>query len=129
MKRLVLAVLLCGVFAQTAKADGALAVVIPDGGLHIGFAYAWKVRAANADEARKEALAECREAAKKNKLAPSCKVVEVFRKSCVAVAIDAKGQWAGWGVGADEKAAGARALRQCKVGGSSCKVAEQDCDK
>jgi hypothetical protein len=117
-------------FVSPARGEGALAVAIPDEGLHKGFAWAWKVRVATAEEARKEALQECKEAATRDKIPPGkCKVVEVFKKSCVAVATDAKRQWAGWGVGKDEAAARARAIRQCKVGGIVCAVADLDCDK
>jgi hypothetical protein len=113
------------------RGEGALAVAIPDEGLAKNFAYAWKVRASSADEARKEALAECRDAAKRNGVpADKCKIVEVFKGQCVAVANDrAKDWWSGWGVGKDEATARARAMRQCKVGGKACFVGDLDCDK
>lgn len=116
--------------AMPVRGEGALAVAIPDEGMHKGFAYGWKLHAAKPEDARKEALQLCQETAAKNKVpAGKCKIVEVFKKSCVAVALDQKGAWAGWGVGGDEKTAKARAMRQCKVGGSACAVAESDCDK
>ena len=117
--------------SSSARGEGALAVAIPDEGLGKNFAYAWKVRASSADEARKEALQECQEAAKQNKIPPGkCKIVEVFKGQCVAVATDrAKDWWSGWGVGKDEATARARALRQCKVGGKACSVNNLDCDK
>ena len=131
MRKIILAaILLTAAFALPARSENALAVAIPDEGLHKGFAWAWKMRAATAEEARKEALEECRDAAKRDKIPPGkCKIVEVFKKGCVAVATDAKRQWAGWGVGKDEAAARSRALRQCKVGGIVCAIADLDCEK
>lgn len=131
MKRTIaIAALLALTSISASRGEGALAVAIPDEGLHKGFAYGWNLRAKTPDEARKEALVACRDQAKNNGVQPGkCKVVEVFKKSCVAISLDSKQQWAGWGVGADEKTARARAIRQCKVGGVSCSVADLDCDK
>lgn len=133
----VLAAISMAAFTLSVRGEGALAVAIPDGGLSKGFSYGFHVGAGNPEDARKEALLACQEAVKTNqearkkaKAAPArCKVVESFKKSCVAVALDAKGQWAGWAVAKDEKTARTRALGRCKVGGISCAVAEHDCDK
>jgi len=124
------AILLTLVFVSPLRGEGALAVGIPDDGMHKGFAYAFKLNAASAEEARKEALAECREAAAKNKVPPGkCRIVESFKKGCLAVAVDSKGQWAGWVVSKDEKSAHSRALGRCKVGGVSCAVVAAECEK
>jgi len=130
MTKIVLAALFVVASAMSpARADGALAVGIPDEGIHKGFAYAFKLNMA-AEEARKEALAACREAATKNKVPPGkCRVVESFKKGCLSVALDKKGQWAGWAVSKDEKSAQTRAVGRCKVGGISCSVAETECEK
>jgi hypothetical protein len=131
--------LLCALFLSPAHGEGALAVAIPDDGLSKGFSFGMYVNAEKLEDARKEALLACQEAVKKNqdaanekkiKVLPArCKLVEAFKKSCVAVAVDAKGQWAGWAVFKDEKTARARALGRCKMGGISCAVAESQCDK
>lgn len=121
--------------ATPARGEGALAVAIPDDGLSKGFTYGLHVGAANADDARKEAMLACQDAVKKiqesgKKAATGrCKVVEAFKKSCIAVALDTKGQWAGWAVFKDEKTAQSRALGRCKVGGIACAVADTQCDK
>ena len=124
---------------SSARGEGALAVAIPDDGLSKGFSYGLHVNAEKLEDARKEALLACQEAVKKNletakekkiKILPArCKLVEAFKKSCIAVAIDTKGQWAGWAVFKDEKTARARALGRCKMGGISCAVADAQCDK
>lgn len=130
MKRIVFSVLLLiAAAASPARADGALAVGIPDEGIQKGFAYAFKLNLA-ADDARKEALAACREAATKNKVPPGkCRIVESFKKGCLSVALDKKGQWAGWAVAKDEKTSQTRAVGRCKTGGISCAVAETECEK
>jgi hypothetical protein len=122
--------LLAAAFVSPARGEGALAVAISDDGIHKGFAYALKLNLATAEDARKEAIGECKEAAAKNKVPPAkCRIVEAFKRSCIAVALDKKGQWAGWAVAKDEKTAQSRAVGRCKVGGSSCAVATHDCDK
>lgn len=130
MNKAGLAFLFIVAFAMPARGEGALAVAIPDDGFHKGFAYALKLNLATAEDARKEALNECREAATKSKVPPGkCRIVEAFKKSCIVVALDSKGQWAGWAVSKDEKTARSRALGRCKVGGISCAVEEAGCDK
>lgn len=130
MKKIVFcSLLLIVVAASPASGDGSLAVGIPDDGIHKGFAYAFKLNL-GADEARKEALAACREAATKNKVPPGkCRIVESFKKGCLSVALDKKGQWAGWAVAKDEKTAQSRAVGRCKMGGAACAVAETECEK
>lgn len=130
MRMFVLSLLAILLLASPASADGALAVGIPDDGMHKGFAYAFKLNAESAEEARKQALADCREAASKNKVPPGkCRIVEAFKKGCLAVSIDTKGQWAGWVVSKDEKSARSRALGRCKVGGISCEIVAAECEK
>jgi hypothetical protein len=139
MNKILAAALLTLALASPAHGEGALAVAIPDDGLSKGFSYGVHVNAEKAEDARKEAMAACQEAVKKNleaakekktKVLPArCKVVEAFKKSCVAVALDTKGQWAGWAIFKEEKTARERALGRCKVGGISCAVAEVQCDK
>jgi hypothetical protein len=131
MKKLLLALPLLACFALPARGEGAIAIAIPDEGLRKGFAYGWHMRAKTAEDARKEALEACRDNAKSNAIPPGkCKVVEVFKGQCVAVAHDRhKDWWSGWGVGKDEKTATARAIKQCRVGGRACNIAELDCDR
>lgn len=133
------AAFLTAVLASPLRGEGALAVAIPDDGLSKGFSYGLKVNAEKAEDARKEAMAACQEAVKKNqeiakekkiKILPArCKPIEVFKKSCIAVALDSKGQWAGWAIFKDEKTARSRAIGRCKVGGASCEVVQAECDK
>lgn len=142
MKKTILAVaFLVAVFSSPVCAEGALAVAIPDQGLGKGFTYGINVNAATAEDARKEAMAVCQEAvkkileagkdsAKKSRVSVGrCRVVESFKSSCVAVALDAKGQWAGWAVFKEEKKARDRSVLRCKDGGLACAVAEAQCDK
>ena len=140
MNRIILAaVLLPLAFGSPARGEGALAVAIPDDGLSKGFSYGMHVNAEKIEDARKEALLACQEAVKKNqetakekkiKILPArCKLVEAFKKSCIAVAVDTKGQWAGWAIFKDEKTARARSLGRCKMGGISCAVVDMQCDK
>lgn len=139
MKRALLIAAFMLLLAVPARGEGALAVAIPDDGLSKGFSYGVHVNAEKAEDARKEAMTACQEAVKKNqeaakekkiKILPArCKAIEAFKKSCIAVALDAKGQWAGWAIFKDEKTARARALGRCKVGGAACEVVEAQCDK
>ena len=140
MKRIVfIAAFMAVAFVLPARGEGALAVAIPDDGLSKGFSYGVHVNAEKPEDARKEAMLVCQEAVKKNqeaakekktKVLPArCKVVESFKKNCIAVALDAKGQWAGWAIFKDEKTARARAIGRCKVGGIACEVTELQCDK
>lgn len=139
MTRLFCAVLFLVSCVYAAHGEGALAVAIPDDGLSKGFSFGLHVNAATLDEARKEAMAKCQEAVKKNQedakekkiriLPARCKLVEAFKKSCVAVAVDAKGQWAGWAVFKEEAKARSRSVLRCKDGGTSCAVASAECDR
>jgi hypothetical protein len=89
MKKLLIALPLLACFALPARGEGAIAIAIPDEGLRKGFAYGWHMRAKTAEDARKEALEACRDNAKSNGIPPGkCKVVEVFKGQCVAVAHD-----------------------------------------
>ena len=139
MKRFLLASVLLMPSLSPAYAEGALAVAIPDDGLSRGFTYGMHVGAEKPEDARKLAMTACQEAVKKVQENQSqkkskvqvgrCKIVESFKKACVAVALDAKGQWAGWAVFKEEKTARDRSIGRCKVGGGSCAVAEVQCDK
>jgi hypothetical protein len=125
--------------ASLARGEGALAVAIPDDGLSKGFNFGVHVNAEKPEDARKEAMVTCQEAVKKNleaakekkfKVLPArCKIVESFKKSCIAVAVDKKGQWAGWAIFKDEKTARSRSLLRCKDGGLACEVVDMQCDK
>ncbi len=131
--------LLVAIFLSPAHGEGALAVAIPDDGLSRGFSFGMRINAGTPEEARKEALLACQQAVqnkqeaakeKKIKVLPArCKIVESFKKTCVAVAVDTKGQWAGWAIFKDEKTARSRSLGRCKVGGVSCEVTDAQCDK
>lgn len=130
MRRLSLALFLFFAFAVPAHSEGALAVAIHDGGIRKGFAFAWHMRAATKEEAQKEALEECRRQAQMNDVPPSkCKITEVFSKQCIASAFDPQTRMAAWGVGRDEAAARALALRKCGPKGSACHISNLDCDK
>jgi len=127
--KLIVAAFVVSALVSPARADGALAVGIPDEGIQKGFAYAFKLNA-TPDDARKDALTECREAAKKNKAPPGkCRIVESFKNGCLSISLDKKGQWAGWAVAKDEKTAQQRAVGRCKSGGVACAVAETVCEK
>lgn len=139
LRNLFIAIPLVVLSLLPARGEGALAVGIPDDGLSKGFSYGLHVNAEKIEDARKEALAACQEHVKKNqeaakekkiKVLPArCKIVESFKKSCIAVALDTKGQWAGWAIFKDEKTARSRAIGRCKVGGAACEVAAMQCDK
>lgn len=140
MHRILFALALLAVaFASPLRGEGALAVAIPDDGLSKGFNYGVHVGAASPEDARKEAMAVCQDAVKKAqenakekkiKILPArCKIIESFRKSCIAVAVDKKGQWAGWAIFKDEKTARSRSVLRCKDGGLACEVVDMQCDK
>ena len=129
--RLLIAVPILAGLALPAQAEGALAVAIHEKGLREGFAYAWHLRAATKEDARKEALAECGLQAKMNGVNPlRCKVTEVFSKQCIAAAFDPQSRSAGWGVGRNEEAARILAIKRCREKGTAaCHISDLDCDK
>jgi hypothetical protein len=121
---------------SVAAAEGALALGMPADVAKDGFAYGYKVRAASRQEARAEALNQCRTTEVAGQYAKSlCKIVSTFRNDCVAIAMDpAPGTpGAGWGVGPNREAAERRAMNMClETAGASrrqfCKVDNSNCD-
>jgi hypothetical protein len=126
-----------GLWASPSRADAALAIGqtgnIASGGLAIGFA----VDQPSMEQARQEALKQCRgfQGAPESTRA-LCKVSETFRKRCFAVALDPEDgtPGAGWNVAANKQAAETAAMKRCRdTAGSSrrqfCKIMKSQCDK
>ncbi|MCE1235214.1 MAG: DUF4189 domain-containing protein [Hyphomicrobiales bacterium] len=123
---------LCG----TARADGALAVGLPEEGAQVGFAYGYAT-GWPAKEAAKRALAECRKqrGSASRTVRDLCRIVETFDHGCVAVAMDPKNgtPGVGWGVGDDRVSAERTAIAGChETAGEgrrlSCKVDAFACE-
>lgn len=120
-----------------AQAEGVLVVGITKDPGKDGFVYGWRVDAKSADDAREQAIKDCRTAkidntdnAKKN-----CKVFEAFRNKCFAFAFDPKigTPGVGWSVASSKDAAERQALEKCKDLSSSerskfCAVDKSACD-
>ncbi len=130
MKRTLLVSALLLLFAVPARAEGALAIGIPEEGLREGFAFGWRLGAQTTSSAETGALEVCRDQAKKHGVAPErCKLVASLRNQCVSVAFDGKERWAGWAVAGSREEAIANALKKCAEGAKNCKTFDADCDR
>lgn len=105
-----------GTFSGTARADGALAVGLPEEGAQEGFAYGFAT-GWSPEEAEKRALAECRKlrGSTSSTVRDLCHIVETFDRGCVAVAMDQENgtPGVGWGVGGDRTTAERAAITAC----------------
>jgi len=114
---------------ESTCAEGAFAVNVPSGGLRNGFAYGLARNFDTEKSAVESALRECREQALKQGIDESrCRLIEVFKGKCVAVAMDANAKWAGWGIAQTKEAAQGKAIADCRKGAPNCTTAENDCD-
>lgn len=114
-------------YATSSRADGALAIGMPEGDPNKGFR--WVVRVDNPDAAN-AAVKECH-ASRNPATGAACKVVGTFTDQCAAVAVsgdpDPKPVSAvGWAIAPDSATAINRALAQCnamrKKGGKACVI-------
>jgi len=100
-------------WADASRAEGALAVGIPEGNPARGFK--WDVRV-NTEDAATKVLEDCHQA-KNPRSAAACKLIESFNDKCVAVtsngAPTAPVTAAGWAIEADRVTAVNRALEKC----------------
>jgi hypothetical protein len=119
------------------RAEGALALGLPNNVAKEGFAYGYTVNKATLDEAHTAALDFCRTSENGSKPGQAlCRVVETFSGKCVVIAMDPKAgtPGIGWAVDEDIAAAEARAMSYCKATAGAdrvefCKVDKSGCDK
>lgn len=125
-----------GPLSGTARADGALAVGLPEEGAQEGFAYGYATGLSPA-EAKKRALAECRKprGSTNRAVRDLCHTVETFDHGCVAVAMDPGNgtPGVGWGVGEDRRSAERVAIAAChETAGEgrrlACKIDASACE-
>lgn len=125
------------VAAGSARADGAIAVGLPEEGAQEGFAYGF-ASGYRADEAERRALEQCRRSrgSASRDVRDLCRVVETFSSGCVAVAMDPKDgtPGVGWGLGPDRRTAEREAISACHATAGegrrlSCKVDAWACEK
>lgn len=99
--------------AGPARAEGALAVGIPEGNPNKGFR--WSIQVNDADAAAKT-LKDCRNA-RNPATGAACITIGTFSNQCVAVAANADGSdpvtGAGWAIAADSATATRRAIADC----------------
>lgn len=124
------------VAAGAARADAALAVGQPADVAKQGVAVGWAVDYLVRTEAEKEALARCRTF--KDAVAAAreaCRIVETFRDTCLAVALDPERGTTGigWGVHKNADWAEDAAMEKCESTSAparraSCRVALTRCD-
>lgn len=125
---IILALFTCG--ADTARADGALYVGLPKLGLRDGFAYGFAHSHTSEAEAKAAARKVCEDQALSvNIRAGACKLVDTFKKRCVAVAMDKTDRWAGWSLGDTKDDADKLALAECAKGAATCEVTDSVCDE
>lgn len=136
MKRFWLAAFLMLAGMPGARADGALALALPDNVTKDGFSsgISWDYK--TAEEANARALSECLAVeaapAETRKL---CKVIQTFRDQCVAVALDPEDgtPGVGWAVADTNTKAREIALKACedtagKDRQGKCEVTTEACD-
>jgi uncharacterized protein DUF4189 len=120
-----------------ATADGALAVGLPSDVAGEGFAYGFSLDQPTADQARAEALQDCKtETPGVDPRAQAlCAVVQTFKNQCFAVAMDPKDATpgVGWSIARDKAAAGREALAKCAATAGAdrrdaCEVTHSGCD-
>lgn len=123
--------------AGSARADGALAVGLPEEGAQEGFAYGFAT-GYGAGEAERRAVAQCRKSrgSASRDVRDLCRVVETFSSGCVAMAMDPKNgtPGVGWGLGPDRVTAERRAITAChETAGEgrrlSCKIDAWSCEE
>jgi hypothetical protein len=136
-------VFICG---NRAHSEGAIAEGIAPGGAAKGYEVGVKVNRATPEEARNEAVAECKKVPEKvasgappdsgnAKARQRCAVVATFHDKCVALAVDPKDgtPGVGWAVGDTQQNADDEALARCKSTAGAkrrdfCKVSNRLCD-
>lgn len=125
-----------GASVGTARADGALAVGLPESGAQDGFSYGYAV-GYEAGEAEAQAMGSCRKnsGGAERAVLRLCRIVETFQGRCVAVAMDPKDgtPGVGWAVDDDETAAQAAAIAAChETAGEGrrlfCRIDASACD-
>ena len=132
--------------SHQAGAAGALAEGIAPGGVAKGYEIAYRVNQASAEQARSDALAQCKKGqerlasgrppdAANARARARCAIVINFENKCLAVALDPKDATpgAGWATASTQKDADDEALARCRsVAGADrrdfCKVTNQACD-
>lgn len=129
-----LAAVVCG--PDPARADAALAVGQPADVAKQGVAVGWAVGYASKDAAEKEALARCRAFGDAPQATRDlCRVVETFKDTCLAVALDPDTgtTGVGWGVYKNRERAEDAAMDKCEETSApkrreSCRVTLTRCD-
>jgi hypothetical protein len=125
------------------RAEGALAVGLPERGPSGGFVYGMSVNR-SLDEAQSKAMDICRGIDRENNRIPeraseaqaTCRLISVFQDKCTAVAYNGDQHTpstaVGWAIGSDTSAAETEALAKCedmrKGAGRACRVDGMLCD-
>jgi uncharacterized protein DUF4189 len=119
-------------------AAGALAVGQPADVARGGFTYGFSYDKADEQEARQEALQQCRttkDAAQDANLRSLCTVVRTYSNQCIAVAMDPRAgtPGIGWAFAAELRDAESQALAQCRQTdgpeqADACVVDHSGCD-
>lgn len=134
---LVAAAILLVAGAGAARAEGALAIGLPEAGAQNGFAYGYATGYDDVETAKREALNTCRASrgGASRAVRRLCRIEATFRRRCVAVAMDPRDgtSGVGWAV-ADEKIEAERqALAACHETSRegerlSCRIDGSGCD-
>lgn len=114
-----------------AMAAGAIAVGQPDDVARYGVAIGVATKL-SPSAAQNEALRQCRSGSVQQAVRSLCKVVKVFDRQCIAVAMDPRPGTSGfgWAVGNTPEGARGHALYNCRQsgGGGQCQVTGEGCD-
>lgn len=130
----VLAIGLCLAAMGRANAAAAIAVGVSDDPAD-GIAYGWAINFKTVDEARKEAMENCRAYKPAPNAARFCRLIGAAEKECVALAFDPKDDSSGmgWALAADREQAQKRALDDCRAAAADdrkkyCQIDIVKCD-
>jgi hypothetical protein len=113
------AVTLAMILAQIGHsvAAGAIAVGLPSDVVHQGVSLGARINAATMDEAKSDAMKDCKTAKAATAVAQSlCKIVATFQNQCVSIVVDPRPHTPGfgWAVADTSEAAGQQAIANCQ---------------
>ena len=143
MPRFFIAIFILGLSVNWARADGALAVGLPEGSPSNGFVYGLTVKM-ELDDAQSGAMDICKGINRENNKIPdrasraqaACRIIKAFRDQCVAISMNGDphtpSTGVGWSIARTSDGASDRAVTACnsmrKGRGPSCRAVSAYCD-
>jgi Domain of unknown function (DUF4189) len=141
--RFFIAIFILGLSVNWARADGALAVGLPEGSPSNGFVYGLTVKM-ELDKAQSGAMDICKGINRENNKIPdrasraqaACRIIKAFRDQCVAISMNGDqhtpSTGVGWSIARTSDGASNNAVNACnsmrKGRGPSCRAVSAYCD-